>query len=230
MRDIYMVAEKVLTWLGPLPAGLDGTNKAQLYAHIAKQPYWTRVWIIQEFVLGRRVILQCGHMRVDWELFDKELKESVILIENFQMIDLFDLKRNVHGRSLNIANAMSFALRSVATDPRDRVYGMLGLVDSANQALTLQPDYTLSACEIFHRTITCILMSNRSLSLGDEVSKPQSTKRHIPKYCNGHKCGALRKLQHVCWMVDVQVLMGCKFVRQSLPPAEGSEDQNSAAR
>jgi hypothetical protein len=69
MRDIYMVAEEVLVWLGPAeredalsrqsPVAQDfDTNDAlDVYLDIASRPYWTRVWIIQEFVLGRNIVL-----------------------------------------------------------------------------------------------------------------------------------------------------------------------------
>jgi hypothetical protein len=54
MRDIYMVADDVVAFLGPVTPSLDPDDKARAFLDISRRPYWDRLWIIQEFVLGKK--------------------------------------------------------------------------------------------------------------------------------------------------------------------------------
>lgn len=72
MRDIYMVADVVLTWLGTATPDLDPEDASAVYQDIISRSYWNRVWIIQEFILGKKVVLQCGHVLYDWDKLDKK--------------------------------------------------------------------------------------------------------------------------------------------------------------
>jgi hypothetical protein len=38
--------------------------------HLCKRPYWTRLWIIQELVLAREIIIQCGYFQLSWKVIE----------------------------------------------------------------------------------------------------------------------------------------------------------------
>jgi hypothetical protein len=198
MRDIYMVAEDVLAWLGPATEGIDLDDKPRVYMDIVSRPYWTRVWIIQEFVLGKKVILQCGNVRHDWDDFYNEFPRD-IRQGGKQMRRLSHLKTRYKDqkRGLDLAEAIKFALSSEATDPRDKVYGVLGLVQMNSFTETVTPDYTLSPCEVYHRVIRPIWIS-RSKGAISQLLMSAPKKDHDLKRCDGQKCGSLNKVIRAC--------------------------------
>ncbi len=190
MRDIYMVAEDVLAWLGPATEAIDPDDRSANYTDIVSRTYWTRVWIIQEFVLGKKVTLQRGHIRHGWDNFHTEFPKD-IRQGGQHMRRLFELKKRYKTQSygLNIAEAIKFALNSEATDPRDKVYGVLGLVERTRDVVT--PDYTLSPCQVYCRAIDYIILSRRP------EGRPSVVDCNI-KRCNGQGCGSLAKLIDIC--------------------------------
>ncbi|KAF2625570.1 HET-domain-containing protein [Macroventuria anomochaeta] len=97
MDRIYGNAHKVICWLGEPPTSLEGdlrdlrkylieetTADKEVCAlrglkYLMHRPYWTRMWIVQEVVLARRVTLMCGGFYYDWarvlDLWDDQHEE-----------------------------------------------------------------------------------------------------------------------------------------------------------
>jgi hypothetical protein len=229
MRDIYMVAEEVLVWLGPAeqedalswlnPVAQDfDTNEAlDIYLDIASRPYWTRVWIIQEFVLGRNIVLQCGHVLRTLKDFDVEFPTEIRQAAKQrpgaqQMRCLFDLKKRYKfpGPGLDIGQAIKFAASSEATDPRDKVYGVLGLVGIHAHAEPLKVDYNLSPCEVYRKVVghlhyqhAChvpvlllVIVTSKIAQLSKQDALAE--KPHDAKQCDGLRCGALNEVKYLC--------------------------------
>jgi hypothetical protein len=99
MRRIYKNANKVIVWLGDDPTAAlaphwirvlhqywsrrasgygraretilstDESSEWLALIKLLNHPYWSRVWIIQEVSLGRRVELLYGHGVIDWNTF-----------------------------------------------------------------------------------------------------------------------------------------------------------------
>jgi hypothetical protein len=82
LRKIYSSATCVLSWLGPLG---DGSNLAMKYirgVHVEAEKsinallnrrYWTRLWMVQEVVLGRKWYIACGTDIMDGECLSRLL-------------------------------------------------------------------------------------------------------------------------------------------------------------
>lgn len=82
MGHIYAGATIVSAWLGsvPLPAWLncegrivtlevDDFDWEEPMEEIASRPYWSRSWVIQEFLMAREVHIYSGNARVDDQFF-----------------------------------------------------------------------------------------------------------------------------------------------------------------
>lgn len=90
------------------------------------------------------------------------------------------------------ADAIGFALPSQETDPRDRVYGVLGLIAIPARGETLKPDYDLSACQVYHQAIHHImLLPRRSIPCSGATPKKGQRDYHVPERCDGQQCGSL---------------------------------------
>lgn len=143
------------------------------------RPWFERLWIIQEAVLSHRVGFICGRRRITWEelsmfaicIVDNNL-EGLLDPENtleqeahesgltrFRMIDgMLDFHRS-HPRQSSLLAALVEGRGSRATDPRDKVYGIMGM-----SATLLHPDYTLPVTKVYTEAALTIL--NAAVSNG----------------------------------------------------------------
>jgi hypothetical protein len=194
MRDIYMVAETVLVWLGSATENVDASDAAELYQDIAARPYWTRVWVIQEFVLGAKVVIQCGHVRIPWDDFYATFPRKVRRGKS-KMTGVFHLRQTYKPRiqGLDMLEALKFSFKSKASDPRDQVYGILGLVQPSRQVPDLKVDYNSSPCQIYLRVYRYINMTRQV-----PLSQWSECEAHNVAECDGRKCGTLEKLIREC--------------------------------
>jgi hypothetical protein len=199
MRDIYMVAEDVLVWLGPAAESVDASDAAALFKDIAARPYWTRVWIIQEFVLASKVIIQCGHVRVPWDdfytRFPREARPG--RRKNCKMTGVFQLKRTYKPleQGLDITEALRFSFRSEASNPRDHVYGVLGFVQPNRFVPEFSVDYTLSPCQVYLSVFEYV---NRLRAHQRRPLQWPECKDHDRKECDGKECGTRDMLVSIC--------------------------------
>ncbi|EAT86443.1 hypothetical protein SNOG_06612 [Parastagonospora nodorum SN15] len=103
-----------------------------------------------------------------------------------------------------MAEAIVFALSSQATDPRDRVYGVLGLVELPTWGEALRLDYDLSACPVYQQATSCISLQYAlpSPSRPKTGTPPKKSPRdyHVPKRCDRKKCGSLREMNFAAGM------------------------------
>lgn len=134
---------------------------------LLKRPFWARVWIIQELVLAPKLRLQCGEEFTDMpetDSFNKTINklstvptnrpESAslpIMMRLSECFSRFRLVAELRSRHLHrenqtnrIWNGTSGFIRArpllefhKTTDPRDHVYGLLGLID-----LDIVPNYS----------------------------------------------------------------------------------------
>ena len=133
---------------------------------LLQRPFWTRLWIIQELVLPSKLTLLCGEEFMDMpetDSFDKTIRklrvvptnrpESVPLLMLMRLSECFSRlrlvaelrSRNLHREKVanriwngtsGFINARRLLEFHKASDPRDHVYGLLGLMD-----LDIVPDY-----------------------------------------------------------------------------------------
>lgn len=127
---------------------------------IFDRPWWSRVWVQQEFALAKAAYFVCGPTSVHWRFLDM----VVIALHYLDSDTTFaysshDDKRNIRDDQGNIISlrfqhenrwpldlfTLVFQhgkLRDLkATDPRDHVFGFLGLADDA---YGFRPDYSMS--------------------------------------------------------------------------------------
>ncbi|KAK5240121.1 hypothetical protein LTR40_014039, partial [Exophiala xenobiotica] len=89
MGETYRGASAVVIWLGPpeqtisgfiaaaanVPVGEDasfanrGQHHADAFIQLLENPYWTRVWIVQEFILAKTLFVQYGSTWLTWDDF-----------------------------------------------------------------------------------------------------------------------------------------------------------------
>jgi heterokaryon incompatibility protein (HET) len=144
--------------------------ESAMLAHVESiydRAWFTRLWIVQELVLAKKIVITCGPSQIDW--VDFELATTLI-IAAFDAVGGYPevLKsvwrswtlmeiRNKHqiatsGKFIEGDQYLSFddfagdIKSQECTDDRDRVYGLLSLTGAVK---TMKPDYTKSVAEVY---------------------------------------------------------------------------------
>ena len=151
-------------------------------AVVGKDSYWERVWVQQEITYARKLIIHCRGNTISVESFrhyqhliDTMTDQSAtdiyyrvlpkILQERFPRRCEDDvLKYTLTRRSIceTLLEALTRSRFLKAADPRDRVYGMLGLVKEIGDG-DLRVDYELSVGEVYSDAIEFSLRQTQSL-------------------------------------------------------------------
>jgi hypothetical protein len=136
----------------------------QCFAYLSEARYWNRLWIIQEILLARSISVMYGSKTVAWDRLESMLDDillhlkvtqkpvdEMVYAESLRHSNLarFILERQkmmsegVDGaaRLFDWYNIIQLSRESRCTDVRDRVFGVLGLVDPT---FRIPVDYSLS--------------------------------------------------------------------------------------
>ncbi|KAI4869910.1 heterokaryon incompatibility protein-domain-containing protein [Hypoxylon rubiginosum] len=128
-------------------------------------PYWERVWIIQEIARAQAVSVRCGSFRFDLNtliacsMHLKDLpKRSHTLINAIEEFRRQELDAQRGGLRMTLLEALLRSRYSLATNPRDKIYALLGLTRDG-QDLVPTPTYTESLEEVFRQLSMAFLRS-----------------------------------------------------------------------
>ncbi|KAI0116184.1 HET-domain-containing protein [Hypoxylon sp. NC0597] len=173
MEETYRNATTIAAWLGKPEesqnkerTGRDHTSKLSspsFVDEIISSPYWSRMWIVQELILARTIILLYGHLRLPWKgvngvmqawsTFGKsKWRHSPAINLVFMTVGAQYTRK--YGRALG--ELMRYLEHSEATDPRDRVFALIGLMEGEERRLLgmIFPDYTMS-----HEKVVLVTMA-----------------------------------------------------------------------
>ncbi|VUC31425.1 unnamed protein product [Clonostachys rosea] len=180
MGDIYAEADQVYIWFGrdtvdglasmmrDLQTLVDDhrTNNALLgLALFFGNDYWRRVWIVQELILAREVMVIYGFYVLPWKVLEDafrllEAKErfsgssNALLTSPAAKIIELRMRRHMGGDLLSYWRMFE---DSQCSDPRDKAFGFLGLnrkLSSQRDTLQeLKADYTIALIDLFQRML-----------------------------------------------------------------------------
>jgi hypothetical protein len=147
----------------------DQERRMMLYGmeELCSKDYWERLWVVQEYLLAWEVEVWCGRGSVDPEkikwLVYMEFKNAN-LAESCALELLQGRKvRNVHAEKLSLKRHLDdFGLRMKCADVRDRVYGLLALInEDERERLGIEPNYALSPEMLFEDLFDSLQFSAR---------------------------------------------------------------------
>lgn len=191
MRSIYSDAAGLLIWLGEADSqsekAMDVIDNLARYPNIRaysmpttdvlalrtlmERPWWDRIWIVQELILGARgdrsdtTLVRYGAKTMTWSRFiaamqrlDRYNREGrqqfwgvnkALRLEEVRtqsVPECADTTRYQRSLLWWLANTRD----RLSSDERDKIYGLLGLVDCSDPNLSLTADYSKSSSELFH--------------------------------------------------------------------------------
>lgn len=185
MGHIYSQCSHVFLWLGDdVVDPWSGTHPKRRRFHelfsnkaagsrykireLLKRRYFHRVWVIQELVLGPRVVIPIGDAvfwadgRASSNLRHTETESNAWGWDDIEAPWLRYIGQGAVP-SESFVQFMALARRNQASDPRDRIFGLFGLSPTSED--TLRPDYTLSFQHVFIGFVAYTLLSRGDLSL-----------------------------------------------------------------
>ena len=158
---------------------------------ICQRTYWKRLWIIQEVVRAARITVQCGTATIDWESLctglemaadPEHLRDETSSNEPKWLLSLKQQRKGYHQNGCRIVSLLESCTDSECLDPRDMVFGLLGLADDCGDVLLA--DYSKSTADVFNDVVA--FYYNQSL----EEEASEST-------CSDWKAPGLVKFAHL---------------------------------
>uniref|UniRef100_A0A0B7KHY6 Heterokaryon incompatibility domain-containing protein n=1 Tax=Bionectria ochroleuca TaxID=29856 RepID=A0A0B7KHY6_BIOOC len=168
MADIFACAARVIVYLGENEPGsfddepLYRTRLRQQVEELCGRPYFSRIWVVQELVFAADKTVICGSTTWDWEMFDT-MAGSLPDTTRIPWIRYCSDRKYREG--LDLFQLLCSTLNCKSSDPRDRVFALLGLV-VGSRAMGLTPDYSLQLADLMigvtgHFLIHCSAQDSR---------------------------------------------------------------------
>ena len=193
MGNIFASATRTIVWLGEKSADsdmamdfigslrqgtlgqLDDDSKIERTCRRAinglmQRQWWTRIWVIQEALMSRRVMVQCGEKRVDILNFVRFLGESRVEQDSEhpspssespfnEILSKWHVHKNQVKTSGLSLQALIFSTRGFqASVWRDRIFALLGLVTPEARSY-FTPDYSYDVSDrliLIRLTMYCL--------------------------------------------------------------------------
>jgi hypothetical protein len=171
-----------------LPLRMNPPNVYELLAlrDLASRQWFRRIWITQELALASEVTMICGHRSISWDIFIFGFAMTFIdggsasggwdEDQNFigalvQIREWIHRPASVHYQHpVTLLDLLHDCRIFEATDPRDKVYGLLGIAPPDSEAISVEVDYCKSVEEVYEDLARVILSSSGNLDL---LSVPQ---------------------------------------------------------
>lgn len=160
--------------------------------HIVNSAWFTRLWVIQELALSADPWVQCGKRRARWELFSKQIlsfqspKEQAISFQS--LIGLNDLRSRFQLSQkadsepgpfiMELLDVLESTRGSGASDPRDQIYAVLGLIKSkSSKQGSIPVDYGLTTLQLYEMLSCRHMAYSNDLSILSWIGEPILSKR-----------------------------------------------------
>ena len=177
--------KEVLAATHPLTHLVDRLRAWEALGYLVNLPWWRRIWVAQEIKLSKNAILLWGENTLRWE----ECQEAMTMIaiwcsttardKAFQDVrDKFQLYRIMQDTAVlrlcdprlnnGIRRELLFLMDSFwhneATDPRDKVYALLGLATD-NHSESIVPDYKSPVGLVYAESVKDTIIRERNLQV-----------------------------------------------------------------
>ena len=178
---------------------LHDPNKARSLVSFYQREWWQRLWVLQEAVLAKNLILHCGKKTIEWKVFEKayakidaflrinrngghgvdeKLAGGILYLSLGASTIVVERGRHSHKegrqeRSDDILWYLSSLSDRYYKDPRDIVFSGLGLLGEGDLGIDI--DYNKSPEDIYVETAKAILRGWKDIKMLSycQLSPPQ---------------------------------------------------------
>lgn len=125
-------------------------------AKVAQSPYWKRVWTLQEHMLARDAVVISGSVGVNYTSVEEAVASNSKAIFSGKPNYSFPRER-MHNQRMHLNHLLILYPGLMCSDPRDCIYGLLGLVGwgTIKEEERIEADYSLT-CEQLSKKLETI--------------------------------------------------------------------------
>lgn len=243
MDTTYRNATCVSVWLGlpPLPdeytpllqrdsptktLEVDPVDWELWLPDLANRPYWSRFWVIQEFLLGANVDLYCSNSKMDWLDFQTMLcrvagvnqySDSDVwsgTLDSYRALPLVMGRHpDKHPEFLQPLHDLLIAhRRGNCKDPRDRVFSLLGLIPREERDFLGRffPNYTITEEQMVTIALAHIQFFNNGnvIDVDSEVFQglrvePRAQRKSLLRRAEGLDYVGMDTIENVLYSLDL---------------------------
>lgn len=143
--------------------------------------WWSRTWVVQEIWQAKDAILLCGDSTLKWKTFKKAMEyqeawdDMGCLVRGTKRWEMWTTLKSRYGLAIHISqkrllgSKLSDILWNTwdrdATDPRDKVFAILGLVGNDYSDTLPNIDYSNSIDEVYREVASLIITKEKSLDI-----------------------------------------------------------------
>ncbi|KAK4214205.1 heterokaryon incompatibility protein-domain-containing protein [Rhypophila decipiens] len=174
--------------------------------NLLTRKWWERVWTLQEYLLSKQGFFFCGSKRISFKQMTYAINSvwhwhqrrdsRIISREGYEkawnrlrLVVWQDYVSRAR-RHLPLVALLTYTSTSSVTDPRDRLYSLLGLISPSELDMIGRPDYESSAASIYTRFAISFILKYRTLDLlciGPEMKENLSSNQnkevlHLPSW------------------------------------------------
>ncbi|KAJ5986574.1 hypothetical protein N7451_010939 [Penicillium sp. IBT 35674x] len=163
---------------------------------LLSRPWWKRVWVLQEAILAKSITLYCGSKSIDWPLLQSILYTYVRQGKRSRIHHIGGLvtearRARAHShllaavnstfaffflqsssiptdqlQGLSMADLLSLTWNFDATDPRDKIFALIGLLpENCPERVLFKPDYTVNVKQLFLHVAKTFLVTSQRLDV-----------------------------------------------------------------
>lgn len=198
MKEIYSEATSVIAWVGPEDESSRNVfdlieevrqDRSRLHSYrknpnsfenheacnvFFARPYWRRVWIVQEIAVPAILWVQCGSRKTSWENFQQILPTK-------KLVDFQRFRNSVLlGPPVTLLEAIYGTRTSLATQPVDKIYALLGLASDGHTIIP-RPTYKRPVETVLTDMMKIILMKEKCLDL-ITIKQPDGSHAGMPSW------------------------------------------------
>lgn len=178
------------------------------------RPWFSRLWVWQEVRLARNnAIIVCGSDTIPWQ----SLRQAIFCLAykqwayNIPSLDSGKLQARLFAIQ-RMSDSVSYTtfgdiIRRTASckcsDPKDRVYAILSLLDISDEGINIEPDYTKTTAQVYQDVVLqhidhrrklemltyCELQNDRSIEMPSWVPNWAAADTAKPMGGGGKACG-----------------------------------------
>lgn len=162
--------------------------------------YWYRVWIVQELTVAKRIVVKCGNDSIEGDvlllvqelILKKDTRSNVLgmcipgdiyaqsALRNQGLIEVQTWRDDFLIKDLSLFHCVLYHFRRRSTDPKDKLYGLLGLTSTLGNP-GIEIDYSLTTAQIYTKFARNEIISSKRLHILPQ-SQPHLTDLEIPSW------------------------------------------------
>ena len=144
---------------------------------LLSRKWWERMWTLQEFLLCQKVAFYCGRSKITRE----DMHAGVVGVWRWQQRDNSLIQREAYEKAWNrfrllkwydqikdnmpLVGTMAYTATLRATDSKDRLYSLLGVVAAIDREIVGRPDYQSPTSFVYAQFVQSFTRTHKSLDI-----------------------------------------------------------------